>query len=199
VFLKERKYIFLHLMKRYTILFCLLLLPGVRGEAQINMQKSDFLSIDDGLSQSTVHSIVQDSEGYMWFGTEDGLNRYDGYRFTIFRHDPRDSTSLSDNFIKSLSVGKTGTLWVGTKKGLSVWDKENELFIHFPKIDSALGLLESKECNVILEDTYGLLWIGTPGGLLQFDTKSGNINIFLHDSTKKEIVITTSEVFLKTQ
>jgi signal transduction histidine kinase/ligand-binding sensor domain-containing protein len=174
-------------MKRYTILFCLLLLLGVQGEAQINIQKSDFLSIDDGLSQSTVHSIIQDSEGYMWFGTEDGLNRYDGYRFTIFRHDPRDSTSLLDNYINSLSVGKSGTLWIGTRNGLNAWDKENEMFIHFPKIDSALSLLESRECNVVFEDTYGLLWIGTTGGLLQFDTRSGKTNILIHDSTKKEI------------
>jgi ligand-binding sensor domain-containing protein/signal transduction histidine kinase len=180
-------YILLHLMKRYTVFLYLLLLPGVRGEAQVNVQKSDFLSIDDGLSQSTVHSIVQDSEGYMWFGTEDGLNRYDGYRFTIFRHDPRDSTSLPDNSIKSLSVGKTGTLWVGTKKGLSAWDKENELFIRFPKIDSVLGVLESRNCNLVYEDTYGLLWIGTTEGLLQCNTQTGEINIFIHDSTKKEI------------
>jgi signal transduction histidine kinase/ligand-binding sensor domain-containing protein len=174
-------------MKRYAILFCLLLLPGVRDEAQINMQKSDFLSIEDGLSQSSVHSIIQDSEGYMWFGTEDGLNRYDGYRFTVFRHDPGDPNSLMDNYVSSLSVGKSGTLWVGTKKGLNVWDKGNESFIHFPKIDSALSLLERRECNVVFEDTYGLVWMGTSGGLLQFDTQSGKTKIFLHDTTKKEI------------
>ena len=174
-------------MKRYAILFCLLLLPGVRDEAQINTQKSDFLSIEDGLSQSSVHCIVQNSEGYMWFGTEDGLNRFDGYRFTTFRHDPADTNSLMDNYVSSLSVGKSGTLWIATRKGLNVWDKKYRSFIHFPKFDSVLSLLERRECNVVFEDTYGLVWMGTSGGLLQFDMQSGKTKIFLHDTTKKEI------------
>ena len=62
----------------------------------------EHLSIEDGLSQITVHTILQDSTGFLWFGTKDGLNRYDGYSLTVFRHDPTDSNSISDNFIWSI-------------------------------------------------------------------------------------------------
>jgi ligand-binding sensor domain-containing protein len=75
------------------------------------------LRIEDGLSQSSVHAIAQDRIGFLWFGTEDGLNRYDGYTFTVYRHDPLDSFSISDNYITRLLTGRNGDLWIGTFNG----------------------------------------------------------------------------------
>ncbi|NIW80881.1 MAG: hypothetical protein GWN16_16085, partial [Calditrichae bacterium] len=72
------------------------------------------LDINDGLSQNAVFAILQDHKGFMWLGTKDGLNRYDGYEFTVYRHDPFDSTSLSSNYITTLFEDHLGQIWVGT-------------------------------------------------------------------------------------
>ena len=70
------------------------------------------LNVEDGLSQSTVFSIIQDRDGFMWFGTEDGLNRYDGYNFHIFKTDLSDTNSLISNFVTALHQDKNGFIWI---------------------------------------------------------------------------------------
>ena len=75
---------------------------------------------EDGLSQSTVHAIIEDEEGFMWFGTQDGLNRYNGYEIKVFRNNPLDSTTLSENNIQSLFLDKDGDLWVGTSGCINI-------------------------------------------------------------------------------
>lgn len=82
-----------------------------------------FKSMDarEGLSQNTVNAIVEDGGGFMWFGTKDGLNRYDGSGFRIFRHDPSDESGLCNNFIRALVEDANGDLWIGTDNGLDVY------------------------------------------------------------------------------
>ena len=75
------------------------------------------LSVREGLSQSTVNTITQDSSGFLWFGTQDGLNRYDGYSFRVYSSDPSDTSSLSSNYVWKLLAGRHGDLWVGTYSG----------------------------------------------------------------------------------
>ena len=72
------------------------------------------ISPEDGLSEAAVHCIIQDRQGFMWFGTQDGLNKFDGYSFSVYRNDPDNPQSLSDNFILSLLPDGSGVLWVGT-------------------------------------------------------------------------------------
>lgn len=88
------------------------------------------LTIEDGLSQGMVNAIIQDAYGFMWLATKDGLNRYDGYSFTVFRHDPEDSTTVRNNYIYSLLEDKQGRLWVGTSEGLDLFDRTTETFRH---------------------------------------------------------------------
>ena len=77
----------------------------------------DRISLEQGLSQSTVFCMLQDSQGFMWFGTEDGLNKYDGYTFTVYKHDPENPNSLSDYWISAMLEDRSGTLWIGTPEG----------------------------------------------------------------------------------
>ena len=78
------------------------------------------LSVQNGLSQNTVNTILQDKQGFMWFGTKDGLNRYDGLSFRKFKHDDRSQRSIGNNFITALYEDEKGNIWVGTDVGLYI-------------------------------------------------------------------------------
>ena len=120
------------------------------------------LSIDDGLSQSTVETTLQDRTGFMWFGTEDGLNRYDGYMFKIYKHDPDDSTSISNNNIWCLHEDHEGYIWIGTySDGLNRYDPVTETFRRFAHHPTDSSGLNSDNIRCIAEDSSGYLWIGT--------------------------------------
>ena len=127
------------------------------------------ISVEQGLSQSSVYSMLQDSQGYMWFGTEDGLNRYDGYSFRIYRHDPDNPDSLSDNWISSIVEDQTGALWIGTDGGINRYERDSDSFVRYRHDPSDPSSLISDEVSVILEDSSGTLWIGSRGGLSRYD------------------------------
>ncbi|MCP4662199.1 MAG: response regulator [bacterium] len=123
------------------------------------------ITTDDGLSQSSVLCILQDSEGYMWFGTEDGLNKYDGYRFTIFRPDPEDPHSISSNRIFSLYEDRTGMLWIGTNGGgLNRFDRQTGRFVSYRNDDDTEYSISDDNVYTIYEDRSGTLWFGALGG-----------------------------------
>jgi ligand-binding sensor domain-containing protein/two-component sensor histidine kinase len=145
------------------------------------------LTVDDGLSQSTVFATLQDSRGYMWFGTIDGLNRYDGYNFMVFTNNPADSTTISDNVITRIFEDSRKQLWVGTVNGYINkfnWNTEtfDRYFVRdFFEVELAppggyyeYPLAFSRNMNIsissITEDQQGYLWIGTWGnGVIRFD------------------------------
>lgn len=122
------------------------------------------ITINDGLSQGMVNAILQDHLGFMWFGTKDGLNRYDGYTFRIYRHLPEDSTTVRESTIGALYEDDAGRLWVGTTNGVDLFDRETEHFIHLP-IRSVRGDWGSVTRMTL--DANGDLWISTTATLVK--------------------------------
>ncbi|MBE9562112.1 MAG: response regulator, partial [Proteobacteria bacterium] len=127
----------------------------------------------DGLSQSTVYTILQDSQGFMWFGTQDGLNKYDGYKFTHYKHIPNDPKSLSGNFITFIYEDTANNLWIGINDGgIAKYNRQQDNFTHYRHDPQNPNSLSSDGVLSIYEDTTGSLWITTyDAGLNHFDGK----------------------------
>ena len=124
------------------------------------------LSTEDGLSNNTAYSLMQDSRGYIWIGTFDGLNRYDGYDVTVYKHDPEDPGSISSSFSSYIFEDASGTIWVGTNNGFNKFDPDTKRFIRY-ETDPSLG---SNQVRAIYEDSKGRFWIGSQHGILyEFD------------------------------
>ena len=161
-------------MKRMLILLSLLYL-GIRitsVQAQVYSIRFDHLNGNDGLSQSTISSILQDSKGYMWFGTRNGLNKFDGYRFTIYKTVPTDQNSLSDNWITSVCEDRSSDLWIGTiNKGLNRYDRNTGQFMHFLSDTSQTARISHNTVNALCVDPEGFIWIGTRNGLDKLSIK----------------------------
>ncbi|MCP4605105.1 MAG: response regulator [Proteobacteria bacterium] len=153
------------------------------SQAQGPDARFDHISIEQGLSSSIVTSIVQDNKGFMWIGTESGLNRYDGYNFAVYEHDPQDSNSLSSSYIGVIYNDQVGTLWIGTYGGgLDRFDQSSERFIHYQHDPSDPHSLSHDNVMAIYQDRSGTLWIGTDsGGLDKFDSETGQFIHYQHD------------------
>jgi len=140
------------------------------------------LTVDHGLSQSSVFAILQDKQGMMWFGTWDGLNRYDGYRFTTNKHNDKEPQSLSNNEIWTLYEDSQGILRVGTMEGLDQFDREKDRFIHYPHDPENPASLAGNRVHAIAKDKKAMLWIGTQdGGLSKFDRHTGQFQHYQHN------------------
>ena len=119
------------------------------------------LSIKEGLSQNTVTAIMQDDRGFIWAGTRDGLNRYDGRSFVVFRHDKSDSTTLSNNSITSLLQSNDGHIWIGTAFGLNRLNARTlSVQTYFHWFEDSLSI-SSNTITSLIQDREGILWIGT--------------------------------------
>jgi len=136
------------------------------------------ITVEDGLSQSTTMTILQDQLGFLWFGTEDGLNRYDGQKFKVFRPVTGDDTSISDVWICALEMDSNGALWVGTRQGgANRYDAASGHFIHYQHDEADPASLSNNYVRTIYADTQGRLWFGTNAGLDLYDPQRDN---FVH-------------------
>jgi len=167
----------------YLVLIFLLFSPG-KAQAQVLSENTKFkhLSVDDGLSDNYVSAILQDKEGFMWLGTSDGLNKYDGYKFTIYRNNPNDSNSIGPGNIRCIYEDKEGLIWIGSESALSRFDKTTGKFKVFVNDPTDPNSLSNNIVININEDKEGILWISTyGGGLNKFNKKSGKFFAFKND------------------
>ncbi len=141
----------------------------------------DHVTVSDGLSQNSIQSVLQDDCGYLWIATQDGLNRYDGYSFTVYRRSA-DETGLTDNVVWSLYQDSEGALWIGTGAGLNRLEKATDTFVqyrHDPNNDRSLSHPIVRD---IFEDSLGALWVATDGGgLNRLDRTGGEFSHVRHD------------------
>ncbi|WPU97882.1 two-component regulator propeller domain-containing protein [Mucilaginibacter sp. cycad4] len=154
-------------------IWCLyLLFPGL-SYSQTPALKFKQLSTNEGLSQSHVVTIIKDSRGFMWFGTEDGLNKYDGYKFTHYKHDQNNKTTIIDNYVLAITEDSYHNLWIGTESGLDRFDRATNTFIHYS------NHLTFAVRSVFL-DSKKRMWLGTSKGLYLFNAANGSFKRFTH-------------------
>lgn len=161
-------------MKKTFLYFTLFVLVSniFAQKKHINFEK---LSIEEGLSQSSVNCILQDKKGFMWFGTLDGLNKYNGYEIKTYRNSLSDPNSISDNTITSLFEDSYGLLWIGTHgNGVSIYDRFQDNFIPIQRNKSANSLV-SNSVTAITQDVEGNIWVGALYGLSKLSKKFNKI------------------------
>jgi ligand-binding sensor domain-containing protein/signal transduction histidine kinase len=162
--------------RKFLFIVCLFYSNTLYLHAQQHNIRFEKISIEQGLSQNTVGAICQDHKGFLWFGTYDGLNRYDGYQFKIFKYNPNDSTSLCQNNVRCIFEDHFGVLWIGTEAGLSRYDRNKECFINYWANRNNPNSISDNMITDIFEDTNGMLWIATNNGLNKYNR---NNNIFV--------------------
>ncbi|MDH5367059.1 MAG: ATP-binding protein [Cyclobacteriaceae bacterium] len=143
----------------------------------------DFYDNKNGLSQGTVNCIIQDKYGYMWFGTQDGLNKFDGVSFTVYKNDIDDPNSISDNYITDIAEDSEGNLWIGTRSGgLNRYDINSGVFKSFKnKKNDSLSLSHNWVTSIEISSN-DMLWVGTFGGGLNYlNPKTGLVKSYTHN------------------
>ncbi|GAB2551708.1 sensor histidine kinase [Spirosoma aerophilum] len=153
-------------------------------QAQPQNVRFTYLTTNQGLSQNNITAILQDRKGFMWFGTQDGLNKYDGYNYTLYRNNPRKPGSLGHSYVHALFEDKLGQLWVGTDHGgLSLFDANTETFTNYKHLPGQKNSLSHNKVMAIAQDAQGYLWVGTEGGGLdRFDPQKKTFTHFMHQA-----------------
>lgn len=162
------------------VLVLCLLCYGLVSAAQPGTFRFDNVTHEQGLPDRIINSIVQDANGFIWFGSEEGLTRYDGYSCIVYRHDPNDPHSLSDNAVYALCLDGDGNLWVGTRNGLNRYDALNNRFDVFRHNVADDRTIASDEIFSLAADASGTLWIGAYGGGIDKLEKQPSGYVFLH-------------------
>jgi signal transduction histidine kinase/ligand-binding sensor domain-containing protein/DNA-binding response OmpR family regulator len=164
-------------------IFSFVVILCVLSFAQKRDIRFEHLTVEDGLSVNTVICFLQDSRGFLWIGTYNGLNRYDGYNFKTFKNTLDDSASISDNYIRALCEDEKGNIWVGTMSGgLNKFIRETEKFIRFQHNPLDSNGISSDAIFSLCFDKSGYLWVGNEkNGLDRFDINKGKFYHYRHD------------------
>jgi ligand-binding sensor domain-containing protein/two-component sensor histidine kinase len=155
-------------LKRYGLIsflvsFSCLFVPKLHAQVTTRLPFITF-DINNGLSQGYVKNIIQDKKGFLWFSTNDGLNRYDGYSFTVFHHDANDPASLADDELTFVFEDSNERLWIATRnQGMELFDRKSQTFFHYPNVGKQSAY--ANEINNITEDKTGHIWLSSALGL----------------------------------
>jgi signal transduction histidine kinase/ligand-binding sensor domain-containing protein len=161
---KEEK--FVAMIARRMIILLLFSIGACVVQAQFTNLHFINFSSKDGLSSNTINIILKDRFGYMWFGSEDGLSKFDGTRFTVYNHNAADTSTIRSNYVMVIYEDKEGQLWVGTNKGLSLYDRDHDAFRN-------INVTLDNSARTICADHNGNLWIGSYTGLFRYNPASG--------------------------
>ena len=177
----------------HKICLILFLLVGFGHNAYAQEVPMTFklVGTEAGLSQSSISGITQDPYGFLWVGTQDGLNRYDGYEFKTYRNKANIKNSISDSYILCLLTDSKGNVWAGTEMGLNRFDYENEHFIQYLSEVGNTNSLDHNHVFVLHESGWmpGVLWVGTKGGLNKIDLETDTVTRYGFAEMAKEIEV----------
>ena len=168
----------------FFIMYIVLILPLLfllqqTIKAQSQNVRFERITINDGLSQGSIRCIHQDKNGFLWFATQDGLNRYDGYSFTIFRKEIYNPSSLSSNNINCIDEDNEGNLWIGTAEGINKLLIKNQKFISYmpPKNERNSSYSNLVYC-IYVSRKDNIVWFGSRQGLYELNAKTGKMNLY---------------------
>ena len=176
-----------NIIKVFIFMISIIFSFAIEGNAYENINFKN-ITIEDGLSQGTVETILQDSKGYIWFGTNDGLNRYNGYDFKVYRNEKDNPNSIINNYIIDLKEDLKGNIWVGTSSGVSKISSESEKITNYSNTDDSGGLSHYNVGDIlILHD--GKVLIGTSDGLNLYDEETDSFKRIYNDNRLSSQVI----------
>jgi len=165
----------------FVLLACTVLLAA---ESRVGLVSFRRIAIPDDVPAHLCSAIAQDRSGLLWFGTQGGLVRYDGYELRVYRSNPSDPSTLAGNYVRALLVASDGRLWVGTfSGGLSVFDPRTERFTRYQHDVRNASSLAYDRVEGLAEDAGGRIWIATPAGLDRLDPKTSRIEHYRHDAS----------------
>lgn len=169
-----------------SLFFILFIHICVSVSANTNMTFRKY-QVNNGLSENSVQCILQDQQGFMWFGTKDGLNKFNGYEFKTFRNIPDIPHSIGNNFIRSLFQDKDGNIWVGTDQSIFIFDTLTETFSHFNPTTGNGVSISSAVTSIIAEDNT-TIWIGTmTQGAFVYNLENGQLKQYVKGNNKQSL------------
>ncbi len=160
-------------MRAFSKVLVLLVLISTSSFSQGKIVHFEHLTSDNGPSQNSIYCMLKDHYGLMWFATQGGLNKFDGYKFTVYTHIINDSKSISSNDIDGLCEDKDGNIWISASHaGVSEFNRENESFTNYQQKQNDPSSLSSNQTNLVYADKLGNVWVGTAAGLNMFNKQT---------------------------
>ncbi len=150
------------------------------GKAQSSIPNVEVISSENGLSQVSIQCILQDSRGFLWIGTQDGLNLYNGISITVFQQNPNDTSSLVNNFVKAMAEDSKGNIWVGTLNGLCMFDRQREIFVNYFAHMNPSPFEGDQNIFSLYIDRAGIVWFKTLDYLFGFDPVTHKLERYRH-------------------
>lgn len=171
--------------KYYLPVILILLCTGFVKAQPVNI-RFEWFTTDDGLSSNHTSYIFQDSRGFLWITTEDGINRYDGYSFKHYKHIPGNINSLSGYAATHILEDSNGLFWISTREGLNLFNPATEKFIHYNPVTDDSASLSNEKIVCTAEDKFGNIWVGTRNGLNLFHPETNSFTVFKNNPYDKQ-------------